>query len=64
MSFRFYITDLNEGLIRGTDDEKMAKEFAECEDYFVVDTENNLWLQVGNKSNEIEEMISVENEDD
>ncbi len=37
--FRFYITNLFEGEIEGTNDAAKASEFAECEDYFVVDSE-------------------------
>jgi hypothetical protein len=42
--FRFYITDLFEGVITGTDDEAMARRLALSEDFFVVDSENNLWI--------------------
>ncbi len=72
MSFRFYIMDSNEGIIQGTDDQDTAHEFAESYDYFVVDTRNNLWLQPGSKSDEvegisleeIEPLNPEENEDD
>ena len=42
--FRFYITDLYEGAITGTDDETLARRLALNEDFFVVDSENNLWI--------------------
>jgi hypothetical protein len=42
--FRFYITDLFEGEIRGTNDELCAKTHAECLDYYVVDSDTGEWL--------------------
>lgn len=36
--FRFYITDLFEGEMRGTNDPQIAKDCACCEEYFVLDT--------------------------
>jgi len=44
MKFRYYITDLHQGLIRGTNDEENACNFAGCEDYFVVDSDTGEWL--------------------
>lgn len=44
MSFRFYVTDLFDGCIKGTNSEQVASDFASCEDYYVVDTETNQWL--------------------
>lgn len=42
--FRFYITDLFDGRIVGTDSADQAQMLANCEDYFVVDTETGEWL--------------------
>jgi hypothetical protein len=42
--FRYYITDLFDGCIKGTNDETKAAELAMCEDYFVVDTQIGIWL--------------------
>lgn len=42
--FRFYITDTMNGEVLGTDDIAFAKETAQCEDYFVVDTLHSEWL--------------------
>lgn len=43
MSFRFYITDLFNGEVVGTNDIKRAEEFALVEDYFVIEPKENLW---------------------
>lgn len=44
MAFRYYITDLMDGCIKGTNDEQTAKDFSQSEDYFVVDSERDEWL--------------------
>ena len=44
MKFRYYITDLHQGLIVGTDEPETARDYAASEDYFVVDTLNGTWL--------------------
>lgn len=44
MKFRYYITDLFNGQISGSNNEDQAKELAQCEEYFVVDTETGQWL--------------------
>lgn len=43
--FQYYITDLYDGRIYGTDSSDDARAYAECEDYFVVDTADGEWLQ-------------------
>ena len=50
MKYRFYITDLYNGVIKGTDDEALARTLAQVEDYFVVDTQTGEWLAVGEDS--------------
>lgn len=52
--FRYYITDICDGCIKGTNTEAVALEFAQCEDYFVVDTASGKWL-AGNAQEEIPE---------
>ena len=42
---RFYIVDTCEGRVRGTDSEKIAKEYAQSEDFFVIDSKTDKWLQ-------------------
>lgn len=44
MKFRYYITDLYEGKICGTDSSPTAHNYAICEDFFVVDTASGKWL--------------------
>lgn len=44
MKYRFYITNLFDGVIQGTDLEGVAELYSPCEDFFVVDTESGEWL--------------------
>ena len=44
MKFRYYITDLHQGNVVGTNSEEMAKSLATSEDYFVVDSVEGRWL--------------------
>lgn len=44
MKFRFYVTDPFDGSLKGTNSEETARHFAECDDFFVVDTETGMWL--------------------
>jgi hypothetical protein len=43
-TFRFYITDLFNGQVVGTNDEAKAMEFTSSEDYFVVDSQTSEWV--------------------
>lgn len=45
--FRYYITDLFNGCIVGTNNTQDALDMSACEDYFVVDTETGMWLTSG-----------------
>lgn len=45
MKFRYYITDLNDGVIAGTDAIQVVLDYSLCEDYFVVDSHTGEWLQ-------------------
>lgn len=45
MKFRYYITDSENGIVKGTDYESLAQKFAASYDYFVVDSETGEWLQ-------------------
>jgi hypothetical protein len=45
MGFRYYITDLMDGSVRGTDDTNIARHFAESEDNYVVEPATNSWIQ-------------------
>lgn len=44
MKFRFYVTDLNNGSVSGTDDPDLAADISLSEDFFVVDSESGMWL--------------------
>jgi hypothetical protein len=48
MKFRFYITDTFNGSVVGTDDKEQAQNYAQVEEYFVVDTETGTWLMIDN----------------
>lgn len=39
MRYRYYITNLLEGDIKGTDNPEIANQFAESDDYAVLDSE-------------------------
>ena len=56
MKFRYYITDLDKGLIVGTDEPETARDFAASEDYFVVDTSNGTRLTVDGGDEDIAEV--------
>ncbi len=43
-TFKFYITDLNDGVIHGTNDKEVAENYASCEDYFIVNTDTGKML--------------------
>lgn len=45
MKFRYYITALYDGSIRGTNDQETASDLAQSEDFFVVDAEAGEWIQ-------------------
>ena len=53
MKFRYYITDMVVGQVVGTDFDDVAKEFAESEDCFVVDSDTGVWLLGGDKTEDI-----------
>jgi hypothetical protein len=44
MKFRYYITDLFEGEVVGTEDRELAKSLSKSEDYFVLDSEKGVWF--------------------
>jgi hypothetical protein len=55
MKFRYYITDLGEGAVIGTNNEGLAKDYAASCDNFVVDTETGRWLVEDGTDCEVEE---------
>jgi hypothetical protein len=52
--FHFYITDLHNGKVTGTDDRDLALSRAQCEEYFVLEPAENKWL-TSNGPVEVEE---------
>lgn len=50
MKFRYYITDLHEGHIVGTDDEEKARELSTSEDYFVLDASTGEWMNIDGRT--------------
>lgn len=62
--FRYYITDLHMGSIVGTNEEKIAKDFASSEDHFVVDVQENLWLITNGVSEEVLEYKEDEGDEE
>lgn len=58
MKFRYYITSLHEGNIEGTNELQVAEELAECEEYFVVDTNTGEWLHAEGKRVPVEEIAT------
>lgn len=55
MKFKFLIIDLSEGSVSGTNEEIVAKEFAQSDDYYVVNTETGIWMMDESNSKEIKE---------
>lgn len=55
MSFKYYITNLFNGKVVGTNNEELAKQNSYCEEYFVIDIEAGAWLLNGS-SQVIEEL--------
>lgn len=66
--FKYIIVDTFDAKVKGTNDEKVAKNFAECEDYYVIDVEKNaVMIDDGNSGLwiDIEEvLIDKEQKDD
>lgn len=44
MKFRYYITNLFDGKVQGTNDERVVDSVKDCEEYFVVDSETGKWI--------------------
>ena len=45
MKFSFYIVEPEGGFVFGTNDEDRAKELSRDDNYYVIDVEQNKWLQ-------------------
>jgi hypothetical protein len=57
MTFKFLITDLNEGNVSGTNDPDLAQDLSACEDYFVVDSTTGEWLLADGRRRIIQEFV-------
>lgn len=55
MSYRYYITTVDDGTVYGTNDEEVANSYSFSEEAWVIDTKNNVWLIEG-KGQEIGEI--------
>ncbi len=62
MKFRYYIVDIIEIEINGTNDESLASEFAASEDYCVIDSEDGVWIT--STLNDVQEAESPMIDDD
>lgn len=54
--FRFYIFSAFEGNMKGTNSEKVIKEYIDYEDFWVIDTKNNTWIISSTYEKQIEEL--------
>lgn len=52
---RFFIVNLIFGNVQSTQNEQIAKDCANSEDFFVIDTYNNTWLD-GDEIREIDQI--------
>jgi hypothetical protein len=55
MKFRYYITDLFDGAVKGTNSDEDAANYASSEDFFVVDAESGQWLQASGERAEVQD---------
>lgn len=64
MKFRFYITDLTQGSVLGTDSLEDANNYSLSEDHFVVDTGTGEWLPSDGSRLEVEKAGTPSSDDD
>lgn len=64
MKFRFYIASTINGEVYGTDDETVARYWAESEDGYVIDTVKGKHLSVGFNDYNIPEAAAVTKDDE
>lgn len=55
--FKYYVTDLYSGSIKGTNSDEDAQNIAECEDFFVVDSTTGEMLIPGCQRIDVEEFV-------
>lgn len=53
--FRYIITDLYDGSIKGTNDIQKAHDCATCEDFYVYDTVDCVWIHGDISTHELKE---------
>jgi hypothetical protein len=46
MKYRYYITDTFDGEIKGTNETALVNQLRGCQEYFILDTEIDCWLQM------------------
>jgi hypothetical protein len=56
MKFRYYVTDLTDGSVKGTNSTKDADNLSYSEDFFVVDSETGEWLVADGERHDIEDI--------
>ena len=62
--FKYYITDITNCEVVGTDDRDLATNYAESEDFFVVDAEAGQWIQTDGEAVDVELARNVEEEEE
>ena len=65
MQFKYYVTDLLQGNVKGTNDDALALELSQSEDFFVVNAETGGWYLIGGDVKDIEEgFLKVSDEEE
>lgn len=54
--FRYYIVDTEDGFVKGTNDEIVAKHFAENPDFYVVNSIEGKWMNLAEEAIDISEV--------
>ena len=62
--FKYYITDIINCEVVGTDDRDLATNYAESEDFFVVDAEAGQWIQTDGEAVDVESARGIEEEEE
>lgn len=53
--FKYYVTDLFDGRVKGTNSDTVARDLADSSDFFVVNSETGSWLTEGGEDADIKE---------
>ena len=59
MTFQFYIFTFFDGSVKGTNSQEEALNFAECEDFIVIEPGKNLWHRSSSDAKEITESFKA-----